>query len=46
MLDCKPVEARSLRTDVTRNRILSRIVLQSGLKGKSEDVTINYGMID
>ena len=39
-------DARSPRIDSTCNRILSRIVLQSGSKGKIKDATINYGMID
>ena len=39
-------DARSSWTDVTHNKIASRILLQSSLKGESENATIEYGMID
>ena len=34
------------RINATRNWILSRIILRSGLKGKSENATMNCGIID
>ena len=39
-------DVRSFQIDVTCNKKLSRIVLRSTSKGKSEDTIINYGIID
>ena len=39
-------DVRSFQIDVTCNKKLSRIVSRSTSKGKSEDVIINYGIIN
>ena len=39
-------DVRSFQIDVISNKKLSRIILRSTSKGKSEDVIINYGTID